>query len=107
MVELTKFPDEDFTFDSPLPFRDDLLGLGQNYVNSCTGQKAATLDDVCEGLFMVEEAVHGLNESVAAQFDAHDYSLRAEVEKVNTRIAWLLGAVGLAAVVTLVWPRRN
>lgn len=102
MAEINTPFDEDFILQ-----RDDVLGIGQDYIDSAVGQKPATLDDVCESLFMVEEAVHGLRETMSAQFDAHDYSLRNQVEKINSKTAWLLGTVALIGAAVLLWPRKD
>jgi hypothetical protein len=71
-----------------------------NYLPPYTTPTPATLDDI-------EYAIYSLEASVCEAFAAHDHSLRAEVEKVNSRVAWLISTITLMGAAALLWPRRR
>lgn len=55
----------------------------------------------------VVEAIEDLKFSVVEAFRHHDRDLRAEVEKVNSQIRWLIGAILLLGFATAYYNRRR
>jgi len=86
---------------------DDLLGLGKEYIQSATGKPSSTLDDIKDSIELTEKAVHRLHDSVITAFDIHDHNLRVEVEKIGSKVTWLLSVVVLVGAALLAWPRNK
>lgn len=81
----------------------DDLDIFEEYIDNATGRDKVSPE--LKALYEVVEAVEGLEQSMVQMFNAHDYSLRAEVESINSKVYYLLGLVGLVGAAILVWPR--